>query len=275
MFGPYDCYSNAVSYLLLMKSIDLHGVYAYNFNMGCDPVKRNIFGSVTSSTLLEFMRDHGIKTEHSLLNEMKNNEPYIVDIDLFYVPSSEYFQRHHIGHCMIITELEDDLFYGYDPYFNKETIFERKLLFDAWIARGERPLLKLNTDDHVLSNTLQITPYLTQVDYPKLYAEVSRNSDEVFDWFIEHYLDDIVFNKIFGMIRSISVARERHFQVINSSMKNQILSAWRQLEVSLVRMHTAKVVLKRSHFMTQLEKALEYEQTYLDSVVLSTRSSIL
>ncbi|MGJ0638514.1 hypothetical protein [Xenorhabdus bovienii] len=271
--GPYDCFFNALVYLMEHYQICTDKLHTFNFNISYHPPTQIFSGSADPHIFFSFLREflYIEKKVYYLkeLNEVPLNELFILESNSYFFRSeTDYYKKEDHTKYVISKRIDLNKFLIWDPYDNENSV---KLISDFYV-RG-----KFNINGFYLyrsvgkkSNSI-VTPYLLDKNYIKEYTFAINNARKLVSSMKENECNKLllknnyIFRKFYGCFRGILMARERHFR--SDMTKNdgkEILTGWNIVQKNIVKLGL-QFKNSDSELIISLESVFEKEIKYLNS----------
>ncbi|WP_379128449.1 hypothetical protein [Paenibacillus sp. sgz500958] len=268
--GPYDCLLNAITFWLSVHRADPNPLYRYNFSIHYYARFDLFDGTVPVNELFNFIRRaYGVGLNHCRLDQVVNGRMYLLPVDAYYLSyMKEYYGQGHLLHYVLAEAVTDQSLMMIDPYFKISILADITAVDQAWRTFSE-PIMEIGLPLNLSPDLSSVQPYLTEKPYPDILTSTfAQITERIMDFGAYRDTADLVnnpvFKKQFGCIRTIALSRLRHFGTCSLADYVHLSSAWRMAEVSFMKM---TISLDRGVVATvnHLKQIADDELAYLNS----------
>jgi len=168
LYGPTDCMMNVVITCLHHKKMKFDQIYTYNFDIRCIFENKRLSGSISILNLFEFIRrNFGIDSIELMLDDIHDHEYIAAYLDLYSIENSPYYQKHHLGHYMLVKIMNKVEVEIYEPYMDiRQIIPYNKFLGSVISDQSLYAFIDIDAPLHQIKSIPK--PYIISADYTSI-----------------------------------------------------------------------------------------------------------
>lgn len=256
-YGAYDCVPNAIVYLLETFSLSPEPFYFFNWDIEYDPGKDRLSGS-SYDVILYLEKVYNLKVDQlSISTAFSSRDYFLIVLSMYDLDYSRFYQIKEQDHCVVAKMSTPNTVEIIDPYFCCKTIMDANLCFLSW-SKYKDPIYSIRPSRNK-GYKAKISPVILESNFISKY-EVALTLNERLETIqsINELDKTYYFDKYFGMLNSIYMARANHFSAIPElSRKHKlIMSTWIQIQ---------KLFIAGQPLSNLIEQVYRLEIDYLNS----------
>lgn len=272
-YGAFDCEVNALLYIAKQYSIPLNSIYRYNWSLHYLPQYDVVGGSVDLEILLKDLMVDKFNCQVSIfpLEDPPLNVFTIIFVDFADLPYSSQYIIEPYKHCIVAKFKKNRTVEVWDPFYKKQGIVSQDFILDSCLKNKEHitaiyPPRKLQDD------FLSLYPFSVSLDYLEVCKQILPLAERLKEVGLNYSHYTQTFHIYYGLLRSISIARERCFQTFlyedtYNSYRTKIITGWNKLVKQMTILSSPFLDSNNlPNLQITLETILKHESMFLDLI---------